>query len=137
MVEPNKRISEGRLAVGRTFAEVRDGQVPVRVCNLSQQDVTIEPNTNLATLFAVKEVCDVSGKQGMSQPRVHSSAVCNEATVENRNAFGLDVDVGGENLTQEEKNQSHDAVTGKPGYILQRFPRPWLYPDGGTANTPC
>ena len=90
------------LAVGRMLVEVRDGKTPIRLCNFSQQVVTVRRNTVVATLSSVREV--------NSSPSHHAKeAVTSEQTV-TEDCFLADVHIQNEDLSPSQKKAIEDLL---------------------------
>ena len=96
------------LAVGKTLVEVRNGRVPVRVCNLSAHDVVVRRNTRLATLVVGRVVSSgfssATDESPISMQGTPTARCCESSTSTSpHDGTGVDVDLS--SLSAEDRQR--------------------------------
>ncbi|KAI8497673.1 hypothetical protein Bbelb_243250 [Branchiostoma belcheri] len=126
LVEPavNHNLNAS-LVVARSYVEVRNGKAPVRIANLSKQDVQIAYNTVVAELSVVELVPRIEDDISLERENDQKQKL-GELLAKHKNAFSTGpYDVGHTTVLE------HDIPTGDAAPIREPYRRipPTLYQD--------
>lgn len=121
-MEPLNGQVPGNLVIISTLTHVNNGQLHVRVTNVTDEDVWLQPHTRIGVLHKVKDVEDTKNNIDFKRVSIHEAMVfVRESTTENKQEQPsvCSIDLSNVECTHEQTNkleslfQKHASVFTK------------------------
>ena len=110
-MEPLKGQIPGNIIVINTVTQVANGQLHVRVANITDEDVWLQPHTRIGVLHEVDDVMDTKNTVDFKRVSVNKEMVfVRESTTEQEQGhpFICPVDLSDIDCTPEQRRKSYN-----------------------------